>query len=84
LGKNVTKSSKKALISFGNKFVKLCNKLPGAGEEKEGGGEYKKRRTRRRKRRRREKEGGNEKLERKKLRGVDNTFYTKNINLEDN
>ena len=32
----------------------------------------------------REKEGGNEKLERKKLRGVDNTFYTKNINLEDN
>ena len=31
----------------------------------------------------REKEG-NEKPERKKLRGVDNTFYTKNINLEDN
>ena len=82
--KNVTKSSKKALSSFGKQFVKLCNKLPlelerlkkvvvniknvERDEEKDG----------------REKEGGNEKLERKKLRGVDNTFYTKNINLEDN
>jgi hypothetical protein len=49
--KNVTRSSRKALSSFGNQFVKLCNKLPGAGESKEGGGKYKKRRTRRRKRR---------------------------------
>jgi hypothetical protein len=38
---NLNKSTTKALNSFGTQFVKLCNKLPGAGEV-EGGGNYKK------------------------------------------